>query len=304
MIDRSRVREALTGPVTSIRTPFAKDGSVDYDGLRNTLDFNIDAGSKTMLLTAGDSHYIALSDQEIADVSRVVVDHTAGRAMVVTADRHYNTNQAVAFAKFAAETGADVHMVLPPDWAASCTSETLRDHYARIAEHIPVMVVTGVFSARGETFGLETLSMLLDTVENVVAIKDDMLGSFARKMTLLTKDRWAVFSGGQKQNHMDLHPYGCHGFMSTFLTFKPEITHRYWSAVQNSDLSTATEVIRDYDHPFFDLIRGCTGGFDAGLHGVLELFGICERWRSPPYYSLSDAEMESLAERLKDINVL
>jgi 4-hydroxy-tetrahydrodipicolinate synthase len=110
MIDHNRVREALTGPVTSIRTPFAKDGSVDYDGLRNTLDFNIDAGSKTMLLTAGDSHYIALSDQEIADVSRVVIDHTAGRAMVVTADRYYNTNQAVAFAKFAAEAGADVHM--------------------------------------------------------------------------------------------------------------------------------------------------------------------------------------------------
>ena len=86
MIDRDKVRESLTGPITSIRTPFRKDGTVNFDGLRSTLDFNIAAGSKTMLLTAGDSHYIALSDEEIAEVSRVVVEHTAKRAMVVTAE--------------------------------------------------------------------------------------------------------------------------------------------------------------------------------------------------------------------------
>ena len=121
MIDRDRVREALTGPMTSISTPFNKDGTVDHDGLRRTLDFNIEAGSKTMLLTAGDSNFIAMSDAEIAEVSKTVVDHTAERAMVVTADRHFHTRQAVGFAKYAAEIGSDVHMVLPPDWASSCT---------------------------------------------------------------------------------------------------------------------------------------------------------------------------------------
>jgi hypothetical protein len=90
------------------------------------------------------------------------------------------------------------------------------------------MLVTNVFIPRGEAFGLQTLELVFDTVENVVAIKDDMLGPFARKMTLLVRDQWAVFSGGQKQNHLDLHPYGCRGFMSTFLSFKPDITHNYW----------------------------------------------------------------------------
>jgi 4-hydroxy-tetrahydrodipicolinate synthase len=304
MIDRDRVREALTGPISSIRTPFKKDGTVDFDGLRNTLDFNIEAGSKTMLLTAGDSHFIAMSDQDIADVSRVVVEHTAGRAMVVTGDRHYNTRQAVEFAKYAAEIGSDVHMVLPPDWAASCTRETLCEHYAQVAECMPVMLVTSVFSARGEDFGLRTLEMVKELVENVVAIKDDMLGPFARKMTLFVRDQWAVFSGGQKQNHLDLHPYGCDGFMSTFITFKPEITHRYWAAIQTNNVRDAATVIRDYDHPFFDLLKKSTGGFDAALHGVLEIFGICQRWRPPPYYSLSDEEIEKLEDALRGMMVL
>ena len=304
MIDRARVREALTGPISSIRTPFNRDGSIDHDGLRQTIDFNIAAGSKTMLLTAGDSHYIALSDAEIAEVSCTVVEHTAGRAMVVTADRHYTTRQAVAFAQHVAETGADVHMVLPPDWAASCTTETLAEHYAAVARHIPVMIVTGVFSTRGEDFGLRTLEMILDRVQNVVAVKDDVCGTFARKLGLLAHDRWALFAGGQKQNHMNMHPYGCDGYLSTFVTFKPEIAHRYWSAVQAGDLSAAVAVIRDYDLPFFDLIMGFTGGFDAALHGVLEISGICNRWRPPPYYSLSDAEMETLTDELRAIKIL
>ena len=303
MPDRNQIREALTGPITSIRPPFHRDGTLDADGLCSAIDFNIAAGSQAMLLTAGDSHLISMSDQEIADLSRLVIEHTGGRAIVVTADRHFNTNQAVRFAEHARDIGADVHMVLPPDWGASCTPETLRDHYARIAEILPVMLVTNIFIPRGETFGIQTVEHVYETVENVVAVKDDMLGPFARKMTLAVRDRWAVFSGGQKQNHLDLHPYGCHGFMSTFMSFKPDITHRYWAAIQVGDLATAAAVIRDVDHPFFDILKASPGGFDAAIHGVMEVFGIYPRWRPLPYYSLSDAELESLADALRGIDI-
>ncbi len=303
MIDRDRVREALTGPLTSITTPFNRDGTVDYDSLRRLLDFNIEAGSKTMLLTAGDSHYIAMSDEEITEVSKATVEHTAGRAMVVTADRYYHTRQAVEFARYAADIGADVHMVLPPDWGASCAPETVCDHYAEIAEQIPVMIVTGFFIPRGEEFGLRTLKMVLDRVDNVVAIKDDMHGKFARRMTLMLHEHWAVFSGGEKQNHLDLHPYGCHGYMSTFLSFKPQIAHDYWRAVQSNDMPSATSIIRNLDLPLFELLGTTTGGFDAAIHGLLELYGICQRWRPPPYYSLSDADMEELDDGLRGLGL-
>ena len=124
--------------------------------------------------------------------------------------------------------------------------------------------------------------------------------------------KWASLSiiaglsslGGQKQNHMNAHPYGCNGYLSAFITFKPDIAHRYWSAIQANDISTAATVIRDFDIPFFNLISSMPGGFDAGIHGVLELFGICKRWRRLPYYSLNDREMEILADGLKRIGIM
>lgn len=303
MIDRTWIRQSLTGPVSSLRMPFLRDGSIDFNGLRHAIDFDVASGSRTMLLTAGDSHYFALSDDEIAEVTRVTVKHTARRAMVVAADRHYNTLQAIAFAEYCREIGVDVLMVMPPDWAGSCTPVTLAAHYAAIAEHIPVMLVTNVFIPRGEAFGLETLERTL-AIPNVVAVKDDMCGAFARKMALLVHDRWAVFSGGQKQNHLDVHPYGCDGYLSTFVTFKPEIARRYWSAIERNEIPEAMRVIRDYDLPFFKAVGSVKGGFDAGIHATLELFGICPRWRRLPYYSLDDAEMEQLKEALRKTGIL
>jgi len=302
--DRDWVRASLTGPVSSVRPPFRKDGGLDFEGLRRALDFNIAAGSKTMLLTAGDSHYYALSDAEIGEVTKATVEHTAGRALVVAADRHFNTRQATAFAAECREAGADVLMLMPPDWAASCTPETLAAHYAAVSAEIPVMIVTNVFIPRGEAFALQVLERTLAAAPNVVALKDDMLGPFARKMALRVHDRWAVLSGGQKQNHLDVHPYGCDGYLSTFVTFKPEIARRYWAALERADLEGAVGVIRDYDLPFFKAVSECRGGFDAGIHGVLELAGICGRWRRPPYHSLTDEELERLAAALKEAGIL
>lgn len=304
MIDRQWVSESLTGPVPSVRTPFLRDGSIDFDGLRRQIDFDIAAGSRSVMLTAGDSHYFALSDQEIGDITRITVEHVRGRAMVIAADRHYNTGQAVAFAEYCREIGADLLMVMPPDWAQSCTPETLAAHYSVIAEHMPVMIVTNVFIPRGEGFGLRTLEKTLEGSPNVVAIKDDMCGAFARKMALKVHDRCAVIAGGQKQNHLNTHPYGCAGYLSTFISFRPDIARRYWAAIQAGDIDAAAAVIRDFDFPFFELISGLTGGFDAGMHGILELFGICGRWRRSPYYTLSEEEMDQLRAGLHDRGIL
>ena len=111
---KQEIRNSLTGPVASIRTPFLRDGQVDYAGLRRYVDFSIQAGSPTMLLTWGDSLYTLLTDDDIAEVTRVVCDQTAGRAMVVAAERNWGTPKLVEFARYARETGAGVLMVMPP----------------------------------------------------------------------------------------------------------------------------------------------------------------------------------------------
>ena len=292
-IERDWVRRSLSGPITGVHPAFGRDGALDMHGLRAEIEHNIAAGSGVLLLTYGDSLHSLLTDGEVAEVLKVVVDQARRRVMVVAADRQWWTGREIEFADFAHDIGADVLMVLPPSWGASVTHDSLVEHYRAVAEHIPVMLVTNLF-ASNQGLGLRVIRTLAETVPNIVAIKDDVIGEFARKMALIAHDGWAVISGGQKQNHLDLHPYGCDGYMSTYLHFMPEIPHAYWRTIEANDLAAAATIVKAYDHPWFDLAAALDGSFDALYHASQEVFGIAGRWRRPPYHSLTDAQMDQV----------
>ena len=98
MISCEEIREHLSGPIASLNTVFNRDGSIDYGGLCNLTDADIAGGSKTMLLTDGDSLFSLLTDNEIVEVTRVVGEHTGDRAMMVAADSTWWTGKSVEFA--------------------------------------------------------------------------------------------------------------------------------------------------------------------------------------------------------------
>jgi dihydrodipicolinate synthase/N-acetylneuraminate lyase len=174
-----------------------------------------------------------------------------------------------------------------------------------VAREIPVMVVTGPFLAQ-QAMGLEVIERLRDTEpERFVAVKDDVCGTFARRVATLLRGDVAYFIGGQKENHLDVLPYGCDGWMSTFILFFPEIAQRYWAAVQAGDLDTAVAIIERIDRPFFDLaLANPVGGFDAFIRAVRELGGVAPRWRRAPYANLDDAAMERLRDQLTAAGML
>ena len=303
-MNRSEAKEFLKGPVPSIRTPFDKNGDVDYRGLRNNIDFLLNCNIRTIMLTAGDSHYDCLSDEEIAEVTRITIEQTANKAKIIAADRYHSTARAVKFAKFASETGADFSMCLPPDWGNSCNPRTLSEHYAEVSNYLPVMIVTNRFIHRGEEFGLDTLERSFQKSERIVAVKDDMCGRFAWKLSILaSKYNVATIAGGMKYNHMNMLPYGVDGYLSTFLNFKPEVTSQYCKAIESNDIKAATTVIAEVDIPFFEHIVKGPGSYDAAIHAVMEIFGIYKRYRRKPYYTYSDKDMEKYKVFLRQIKV-
>ena len=298
------IRAALSGPWPSIRTPFKQDGQIDFASLNGLLDFLIEqAKVKAVVLTWGDSLFSLLTDDDIAQVTKAVVQHVDRRVFVVAATGQWWTGKSVEFAKYCVDVGADMLMTLPPDWASSTTHDSLVAHYRAVGEQIPIMVVTNFLIARGIDFGVELMRRLHQEVPAVIALKDDFLGEFIRKTCLLTHDKWALSAGGAKQNHLNMLPFGADGYLSTFINFRPDIAWSYWNAVSTADMPGATKVIRDFDLPLFDYIRKSEGGFDAVMHGIYEAFGLTKRWRRAPYHSLTDKQMESLLEFLRQTKI-
>lgn len=292
-------KKGLTGPVVSVRTPFTRNGDIDYEALRKQIDFSIEGGANAIILTYGDSLFSLLTEKEIAELTKKCVEIVNRRVMLVAASGQWPTAKTKEFAEYSAKAGADILMVLPPDWAGSCTVETLVQFYAAAGEHIPIMVVDNYLGARAPSFALAVIKELYEKVPQVVALKDDVTGTLVRQICLMTHERWAIIAGGQKQNHINMLPYGVDGYFSLMTTFNPEIARKYWNAIKTNQMDVAVGIVKDYDMPVFNYLLTLEGGFDAGMHGMLELTGLGKRYRRAPYHSLTDSQMEKLKDFLK-----
>ncbi len=284
-------KQALTGPVASVSIPFKKNGDIDYDGLNNAVDFIIEAGSGTVLLTYGDSLYSILTDSEVYEVSRVVVERTAGRAMSVVAGSWW-MGEAVKFAKFAYDLGADMYMALPKNWANSSSVEGIVEFYTQISAEIPTMIVTSLDPA---PVPYDSIRLLLEQDNGVCALKDDKCGYYGKQVASLIDGRIAFLSGGRKINHLEQRPYGIDGYLSVYMRFCPSVAHKYWDAIQKDNIKAAVDIIQKYDMPFFDELVLKTGlDFDATIHASMEVFGVAPRWRRIPYRSADEKQMDMI----------
>ncbi|RKX28791.1 MAG: hypothetical protein DRP71_16990 [Verrucomicrobia bacterium] len=294
----------LTGPVMSLRTAFDAAGEIDFRAVRRIIDRGVTGGTRTIMLTVGDSHYDCLSDDEITELTRITIEQASRRVMVIAADRYCSTERAIAFAGHCKALGADMFMALPPDWAGSCTPLSLAEHYAAVAEVLPVMIVTNRFIARGIPFALETLGRSFDLSTNILAVKDDMGGTFAQDLCMRFSERTAIVAGGQKRNHLNMYPYGCTGYLSTFAMFNPDVAKGYWKRIETDDVQGAARLIAEKDAPLFQYLQTIEGGFDAAMHGMIELYGLGQRHRRKPYHTMTDEALADLRSFLIQIGLL
>jgi 2-keto-3-deoxy-L-arabinonate dehydratase len=96
----------LTGILPVAPTPFHADGRIDEEGMRRVLDCLIDQGVDAICILANYSEQFVLSDDERATLTRVSLEHVAGRVPVIVTTSHFSTQIAVARAVEAQSMGA------------------------------------------------------------------------------------------------------------------------------------------------------------------------------------------------------
>ena len=86
-------------------TPFLDNGEVDYDGMRRVLDCMVDQGSTGICILANFSEQFLLSDEEREKLTRLSLEHVAGRVPVIVTISHYATPIVTARARLARDLG-------------------------------------------------------------------------------------------------------------------------------------------------------------------------------------------------------
>jgi 2-keto-3-deoxy-L-arabinonate dehydratase len=124
-------------------TPFHEDGTLDLDGMKRVLDCLIDQGADGICVLANFSEQFLLSDGEREILTRLCIEHVAGRVPVIVTISHFATQIAVERARFARDLGADIVMMMPPYHGALLkgTQQQTFEQFRAVGEvGLPIMV--------------------------------------------------------------------------------------------------------------------------------------------------------------------
>lgn len=123
-------------------TPFkASDESVDFEGLKEVVDFLADNKVDGVIPSGSTGEFVAMTIEEQKAVNAAVCKYAQGRVKVFCSTGAYRTRDAVDMSMSAESAGADGVMVVTP-WYMAANEDELYEHYKAIrkAVHIPIML--------------------------------------------------------------------------------------------------------------------------------------------------------------------
>lgn len=169
-------------------TPFTDDGALDVEGMKRVIDCMIDQGVDGICILANFSEQFLLSDNERATLTKVCLEHAAGRKPIIVTISHFATQVAAARAREAADLGAAMVMMMPPYHGTglrAADEDAVFEHFARVGEAggIPIMVQDAPLS--GVTLSVPFLVRMAREIEQVKLFKIETPQAAAKLRALI-----------------------------------------------------------------------------------------------------------------------
>lgn len=216
-------------------TPFLDDGAVDLDGMRRVLDCMIDQGVDGICILANFSEQFLITDHERETLTRLSLEHVAGRVPVIVTISHYSTPIVVERARLAKDLGAAMVMMMPP-YHGALMKGTADQTFAQFAEvgriGIPIMVQDAPLS--GVDLTVPLLVRMAQEIEMVKLFKIECAGAAMKLRTLIEAGGDAIegpFDGEEAITLLADLDAGATGTMTSAMIpdqIKPVLTH--WAA--------------------------------------------------------------------------
>ena len=234
----------LTGSLVAIATPMEEGGALDLPALRKLIDFHIANGTAGIVVVGTTGESPTVDVEEHCLLIKTAVDHAAGRIPVMAGTGANSTAEALFFAEYAADVGANYHLSVVPYYNKP-TQEGMYRHFRAVAERTQLPMV--LYNVPGRTvadLSTETTLRLAD-VPGIVGIKDATAdvgrGSELIKALALAGHRdFAVYSG-EDITALPLILMGGHGVISVTANVAPKLMAQMCAAALKGDVVTARE---------------------------------------------------------------
>jgi 4-hydroxy-tetrahydrodipicolinate synthase len=277
-------RAALRGVVAIPVTPFGADGGVDWGRHAALLDRMVGAGVRTVTPNGNTGEFYTLEPAEARRATENTVKEAGGRAAIVVGVG-LDTSSAIAAARHARDTGAQMVMVHQPVHPY-VSGEGWIEYHRRIAEAVPELGV--VLYIRDPRISGGQLARLGELCPNVIGVKYSVPDPvrFASVAMDAGAGRFCWVAGLAELSAPGYFALGATGFTSGLVNVAPEISlelHRRLAAGDYAGARDIWTLIRPFEE-----LRAADGSADnvSVVKEALAQLGLCRAEARPPSRAL------------------
>lgn len=218
------------------------DGRVDYESLRKLIEWHIEEGTDCIGVVGTTGESPTVTAEEHCEVIRVAVEQAAGRVPIMAGCGSNSTQEAINYARYAKQVGADCQLQVVPYYNKP-TQEGQYQHFKAIAEAVPGLPMV-LYSVPGRTIAdlsIETV-LRLAQVPGIVGIKEAS-GHLERAQWLIREapQGFSIYSGDDG-TAVALMLCGGHGHISVTANVAPRLMHELCVAAMAGETEHAMDI--------------------------------------------------------------
>ena len=197
--------------ITAMITPFAKDGSIDWDGVATLATHLADHGHDAIAVNGTTGEAPTTKSSEKLEIIKVVKSTVGSRVKVLSGAGDNETSYTVEQAKRSADAGADGLLIVTPYYNKP-PQAGIEAHFKAVASatDLPIMMYD-IPGRTGVEIESDTIVSLFD-LPNIVALKDAK-GNLAATSDVIARCGIPVYSGDDILN-LPFLSIGAVGFVS------------------------------------------------------------------------------------------
>lgn len=235
----------FTGAGVAIVTPMNADGSVNFDKLGETIEYQIANKTDAIIICGTTGESSTLTHEEHLACIKYAVDKVAKRIPVVAGTGSNCTETAIYLSTEAEKYGVDGLLIVTP-YYNKATQNGLIEHFTSVANSVKVPIILyNVPSRTGCNILPETAIKIAKKASNVVAIKEASgnISQVAKLANLIRENKleFDIYSGNDDQI-VPVLSLGGKGVISVLSNIAPEKTHNIVAKYLEGDVKESLKL--------------------------------------------------------------
>lgn len=217
-------KQLFTGSGVAIVTPFAPDGSVNYEAFGRHIEYMLENSTDAIIVCGTTGEASTLNDEEHLDVIEYCVKAVNKRVPVIAGTGSNDTRHAIELSKEASVRGADALLQVTPYYNKTSQSGLIR-HFTAITDAVGLPVILyNVPSRTGMNIAIDTYRTLAE--HPLILATKEASGDISHIANIAQAcgDDLAIYSGNDDQI-LPIMSLGGIGIISVMANVAPQDVH-------------------------------------------------------------------------------